>query len=124
MSQPTSTPWEFTNYTKFDGSPILTAFDVAEITAQSALKSDTAELWGVSIPGPEGPVICYTGNGPTSQVNAAFIARAANSHDEMLRVLNEMCRIIAFASPETLEAAIKRCYDDARAAIDRAEGRL
>lgn len=51
-------------------------------------------------------------------------ARLMAAAPELIAVTREMCRIIAFASPETLVEALKRCYDDAREAIDKAEGRL
>lgn len=73
-------PWQFTFFCKPDGSPIETAQDVAEVVAGSALKSDRAELFGVTLPrdNPDEPsvVVCYTGNGPNSHNNARFIAAA------------------------------------------------
>ena len=69
-------PWELNTFTKPDGTPMLSNEDVAETLRHSALQSETAELWGVSLPAEDGLVICYTGNGPTSAANARLIAAA------------------------------------------------
>jgi hypothetical protein len=76
-------PWEFTYFSKPDGSDIKTIEDVAETTAASALKSRGTTLWGVTLPelAEDGSVnvICYTGNGPHSEANARLIAAAVNA---------------------------------------------
>lgn len=88
MSEPTPRPWNFTFFCKEDGNPIVTAGDVAETISVSVFKSDTGELWGISVPGEDPVVICYTGNGPTSKANAAHIVTCVNSHE----LLVEACK--------------------------------
>jgi hypothetical protein len=89
----TTTPWVATRFNRPDGSPIETVEHVAETTAASAFHSDKAELWGLTADGsdPSGaPVIAYTGNGPTSRENAHAIARAVNSHADLVNALADV----------------------------------
>jgi len=82
MNEHTKEPWMFTKFTKADGSPIKTSQDVIDTLAHSARKSDIAELWGVTIDHEDDEsaiVICYSGNGPTSQDNARRIAACVNA---------------------------------------------
>jgi hypothetical protein len=68
--------WEFTRFVRWDGAPIQTVDDVCEVLSRSARCSERAELWGVTLPGPDGDVICHTGNGPNSEKHARLIAAA------------------------------------------------
>ena|ERR1700678_107480 len=76
-------PWEFTYFTKTDGSEIKTVQDVADTTAGSALRCTGTTLWGISLkePSEDGAVqvICFTGNGPHSEANARLIVAAVNA---------------------------------------------
>lgn len=80
----TKGPWIWTTFTKPDGSPIQSAQDVAETTSFSALKSDRAELHGVTLSGDDdGVVVCYTGNGPNAHNNARLIAAAPDMYEAL-----------------------------------------
>ena len=135
----TQTPWDFTIFSKPDGSQVTTKQDVAETVAHSALQREGTELWGVtdSKLDDDGAVrvICYTGNGTTSAENAAFIARACNAHSDMLAALMVAENFIAIEvsvakrsfgpDPEPGEADEIKCAEEAlavvRAAISKAE---
>lgn len=79
-TRPTDGPWVWTNFCKPDGAPIQTVQDVADTVGGSALHSDRAELWGVTLddaasdPDGKATVVCYTGNGPNAHNNARVIA--------------------------------------------------
>lgn len=85
-------PFLFTRFTKPDGGSIATPFEVAEHMADTALKAGGPTLWGVTIGGDSESalVICYTANGPNSETYAEFIARACNSHDDLLAALKHL----------------------------------
>jgi hypothetical protein len=76
----TDGPWEWTHFCKPNGDQIHTVADVAETIAGSALHSERAELWGVTLndalasPDGRATVVCYTGNGPNAHNNARVIA--------------------------------------------------
>lgn len=107
----TSGPWIWTTFTKPDGSPIETAQDVADTTAFSALKSDRAELHGVTLSGEDdGIVVCYTGNGPNAHNNARLIAAAP----DMFAALQEL------AEARDGDDLLGWVQDTARAAIAKA----
>lgn len=76
-------PWDFTWFTKPDGSEIKTPQDVADTCAFSSLQCEGTRLWGVTLAekDKEGRtlVICYTGNGPHSEANARLITAAVNA---------------------------------------------
>lgn len=74
--------WRGTYYCKPDGTEIKTVDDVVETLAYSGRISPLTELFGVSIE--DGKDICMTGNGPTSQANAGFIAVLHNSFGPLL----------------------------------------
>ena len=86
-------PWEWTTFTKPDGTPIITAEDVAETTAASARKGVGNELHGITLAGlgdDAGPnVVCYTGNGPASAVHARAIVSLWMAAPELLRIARE-----------------------------------
>lgn len=91
----TATPWEFSFYEGFDGTPIRAPEDVARVVSESALRSGGSELWGVSVERDgETLTICYTGNGPTSKENAAFIVRACNDHADLLEAAKVMLDLL------------------------------
>ena len=86
-------PWEWTTFTKPDGSPIINPDDVAETTAETARKSGGSVLHGITFTGAgddDGPnVICYTGNGPQSAVHARAITWLWMVAPELLRIARQ-----------------------------------
>jgi hypothetical protein len=77
-------PWVPTYFTRPDGTEIETVEQVAETTAHSARQGDGTTLHGVTLTGDDdGVVVCYTGNGPTSEANARLIAAAPDLYDAL-----------------------------------------
>lgn len=123
----TQFPWEFSQFTVGDdGEKITTKEQVAKQVAASALHPEgSGELWGVTIPGTN-VVICYTGNGPHSEANAATICELANSYDpapglkyrlrleKAMAVINELIRTGGAATAEV--RAARRLDAEKRAA--------
>lgn len=93
IAEARSEPWEWTTFTKPDGSPIITAEDVAETTAASARHHVGNELHGISLAGlgdAAGPnVVCYTGNGPQSAAHARAIVSLWMAAPELLRIARQ-----------------------------------
>ncbi len=89
MDKATQGHAEFTTFTMPDGSMPQTNEDVAKITTFSAMQSESAELWGVTVVG-DGPIICYTGNGPTSRENARYITWALNNREKILSTITPL----------------------------------
>ena len=93
IAEARSEPWEWTTFTKPDGSPIITAEDVAETTAASARHHVGNELHGITLAGlgdDAGPnVVCYTGNGPHSAAHARAIASLWMAAPELLRIARD-----------------------------------
>lgn len=131
MSQPSPTPWVFSQFSRYDGSPLQSAEDVAATVAHSARLSDRAELWGVTLPEDDengrAKVVCYTGNGPRAAVNAAVIAHAVNCHADLLAALQSMAREILMLTEDhelsgMLVARLEGIAAIGDAAIKKAEG--
>lgn len=74
LEQTNGSGWLATQFLRFDGEPIQTVADVAQTVAFSSSHSDRAELFGVV--NSDGQVVCYTGNGPTSDMSALLVASA------------------------------------------------
>lgn len=93
MAEPTPRPWIACTFTKPDGSPILSAEDVAETTAYSARETGGNVLNGVvcnDLDESGRPLtICHTGNGPKGAIHADLIATAVNAHADLLAALRE-----------------------------------
>lgn len=97
--------WEWTTFTRPDGSPIETVEHVAETTAHSARISEGTELHGITFAGlgdeATGPnVVCYTGNGPHSAENARAIVSLWMAAPELIR----LARSALSASPTPPQA--------------------
>jgi len=87
--------WEWTTFTKPDGSPIVSVEDVAKTTAASARRGAGVELHGITpaglAPDAEGPnVICYTGNGDGSAANARAIVSLWMAAPDLLKIARAM----------------------------------
>lgn len=85
------TEWELSTFSHFSGREHRNLQDVADTVAYSAMQGVSTELWGVALP-KEGNeerarVVCYTGNGPTSEVHARFMAQAPST---ILALLSEL----------------------------------
>jgi hypothetical protein len=82
--------WEWTTFTRPDGSPIRSHEDIAETMAASAHKTpDSLELHGISLPSVDRDapnVVCYTGNGPHSAAHARAIASLWMAAPELLQI--------------------------------------
>ena len=138
MSSPTpsTAPWNFTFFTKPDGSEITTPQDVADTVAYSALQCDGATLWGVTLDEKDedgrGLVICYTGNGPHSEANARLIAGMAAERERARRMEEALNRMLVHYAGQDEElcmecgekigssASCDSCYvlSEARAALE------
>lgn len=93
----TKGPWEFTTFSKPSGCPIETLADITKTISVSVERSPMIELWGVNITTDESgqyKVVCYTGNGPTSEANAAFIAHARQDIPDLLGLVDRQERKI------------------------------
>ena len=103
---PSAAPWNFTFFTKPDGSEITTPQDVADTVAYSALQCDGATLWGVTLDEKDedgrGLVICYTGNGPHSEANARLIAGMAAERERTRRMEKALKRLCDLCSCNVL----------------------
>jgi len=105
-------PWVAARFTKANGEKIETVADVAETIFGSAMKGKRAELFGVTngIEDESGleKVICYTGNGPTSDFNAAYIVLCCNSHEALMDALKDARYALYGDGPgnPTIDAAI------------------
>lgn len=99
--------WEWRQFLRPNGEPIETVEHVCEAQNHSANVSDVAELWGVNY-GHDTPVVCYTGNGPSSASHAQYFA--AVQPGAMLWVLAE------------LGDRIERLTQERDAALAKAEG--
>ena len=75
LKKATQQEWEWAFYSKPDGSDIKTVEDVAETLAFQARQGTGTILWGVGIKGHD-LIVASTGNGPTSEANAALISAA------------------------------------------------
>ena len=56
------------------------------------------DVYGVYVAGTDTP-ICHTGNGPTSKVNAYFIAKCFNEYEAPERDFREARKLLAEAGP-------------------------
>ncbi len=92
--------WEWGMFTRPGGAPIETVDHLCEAQEYSARQSDVAELWGVNY-GPDTPVVCFTGNGPTSEKHAQYFA--AVQPGALIWLLDDVGGRI-----EALEAALRR----------------
>lgn len=85
------TEWELSTFSHWSGREHNNLQDVADTVAYSAMQGVSTELWGVALPkaGNEARsrVVCYTGNGPTSEVHARFMAQAPST---ILALLSEL----------------------------------
>ena len=93
----TDEQFEFTTFSKISGRPIETVDDIIETMSASARKSESVELWGVTTANDQQgkyKVVCYTGNGPKSRENAAFISSARTDLPEAVRLLREARELI------------------------------
>ena len=117
------TPWVLRSFVWKHGKPVFTVEDVAEFLAATARNSRGMRLFGVSCKdeaaGDE-PVVCYTGNGPTSEANARFIVRAVNAHDELVAALRGL---MDFMQDESGEMDAFTVCEVAANAIAKAEGK-
>lgn len=110
----------FTRFTKPDGSSIATPFEVAEHMADSAMKCTGSTLWGVTVGKDDNSlIICYTGNGPTSEENAADIARACNAYGDLLAACEQARK---YLEPDLVEPG-RTVFWGLVSAIAKAEGR-
>lgn len=129
------TPWEANRFLKGDGTEIETVEDVAVILSNSALAGDRAELFGVTNGDTDesglSTIICYTGNGPRSQANAARIVTSVNSHAALVEAVKDL-RSIWYISvdavcqknrPDIKKCMCQACIEErADAALSKAEG--
>lgn len=84
FDDPSEGPFEFAWFCRHNGEPIQTVADVVETLTLSADKSTRPELFGVCLAERDEDgkqiVVCYTGNGPRSEVNARLIARLLSDY--------------------------------------------
>lgn len=117
---PTPGPWHYSVFCKPDGAPIQTVQDVADTIAGSALYSERAELFGVTLDDADqhedgrATVVCYTGNGPNAHNNARAIAAAVTYGLALLR------RMVDERDHGFVYSADRR---DAQALLDYIDGR-
>jgi len=95
----TARPWQLNYFVRAGGEKIETVEHVIECLTASAVQGN-AELHGCSIPGDGEPVICYTGNGPTSAKNARLIVTAVNAYEPMLAALEEVKQACLFGDDD------------------------
>lgn len=125
-------PWIFTQFCKRDGAPIETVDDVAMTIAGSALHSERAELFGVTLDGGGelATVVCYTGNGPNAHNNARVIAAAPDLLAACRALLKYATRrdgtrapledvVLTFVEDDS---TLAECIDRAELAVAKADG--
>jgi hypothetical protein len=90
--------WDCTIFTKPDGGEIETIEDINLTMALSAVKSEYLNLYGITLAEKDRDgkckVVAYTGNGPTSLHNAAFIAQSRTLIPSLIAKLREAIAII------------------------------
>jgi hypothetical protein len=109
-------PWEWSKFCKPNGGPIKTIEDLIDILALSARKSDSIELWGVTLEENDGDskalVVCYTGNGPHSGVNSKFIAHSRSDIPYLLERILDAETILKKIQDESIEIHEVEAADD------------
>lgn len=92
--------WTFSRYINADGSEPKTREEFAAILAQSVQKSEgnNENLYGVGAKDDKGDlVVCYTGNGPTSFANAAFLSASKEIVAYLLSELDAALEVVGKA---------------------------
>lgn len=118
-SRHTKGPWGWGRFPNQDGVPAQTVEEVIECMAYSARQSELGELWGVMGGTPDDPVVvCYTGNGPTSEANARFIRAAPDLLEALISVRNTLIDATADG-----DCNLPGLLEYVTAVVARAEGR-
>lgn len=65
----------------------------------------------------DGDLICFASMRPNAKANAAFIARACNAHDDLVKALRDLCNAVDSCVDLTPEVMAQ-----ARAALFKAQG--
>jgi hypothetical protein len=89
LAEADDSDWIPSTFLRPDGSEIQTVDDVMESIDLSVRASPVAELYGVVSAELDGPVICYTGNGPKRAANAALLSSARTLAQLCLRLIEE-----------------------------------
>jgi hypothetical protein len=84
------TPWNWGQIVDKDQRPLETIEAVCQAMTDSAMFSQSTELWSVFSSAGDTPVICYTGNGPRSKANADFITHACNNYHYFVSTINRL----------------------------------
>lgn len=91
LDETTPGQWDWSNFSKADGSPIESVEDVAETLAVSARKGPGAYLKGVSAKDDLGDlVVCYTGNGPRAEANSKLLAHAPDAIRYLMGIISRL----------------------------------
>lgn len=131
--------WVWTKFSNKHGHRLRSIDEVAETVAFSVRQSEIIELWGVSLEKEaedgRAKAVCYTGNGPHSADNSAYIAacnptnitalcnavKELSEENARLRAIIERGLKYGFANGGNWNAMKNVTADEARAALAAGE---
>ena len=92
-----NTQWQFTRFLNPNGSTPTSMMELVYIIEKSLCRSLKVELYGVTLPGAAGAVVCHTGNGPNSEKHARLIAmlpELMNEHEKADQIIRNAMQLM------------------------------